>query len=1304
MAKLDLMNYKFLNKFLLLALLMLLLCGYQVYNSYQVARESAKINVQNLSLVLQRDMASSLQNSEHIATSIAAAIPVEALHREVVPHYRCQVTQLIKSSSIDFRLTEGIRIFDATGDLLYSDIDGEPGFNIVDRPFFQQLKNDPALASVYSDTIVSRASGRELIIRAKALRDNKGIFLGIVNVAIDVSTFINHLAKINIGSEGMVALLRLDRNTQLFRVPVSTKNNNELEADWAIRQAILGGTPSGNLEATGGGLRSIIGYQSLGKQLPFFVTVSQSEKDYLAQWRRDTLKLILAASFVLLIMGITFIQLARVESQRLTSTQQAQAKGEMLRTLYELSPLGIGLNDLSGRFVELNDALANICGYSVAEMLALDYRAITPESYQSAEAAQLEILLRTGRYGPYEKEYIHKDGRRVPVRLNGILLTSSSGEQLIWSIVEDMTRDKLMATQLQFQHDFKQEILDSLDGNIAVLDREGVIRSVNQPWIRFATLENGEMAPDTGIGTNYLAVCSRSALGRDSLAGIQSVLDGQRTEYRMEYPCDSPTGKRWFQMSVRPLGINARNGVVIMHSDITKRWLTEGQLRMFAFALEQTPVSIVITNLVPEIEYVNDAFTQASGFSRDEVINQNPRLMKSGRTPPETYVALWQSLRQEKVWTGELYNQRRDGSEFIELVTISPLRDPVGNVSHYVAIKQDITVQKTTEQALLSAQLAAEAANIAKSRFLAIMSHELRTPLNGMLGMAQVLMQPQLSDTDRLQYADTFLSSGNNLLMLLNDILDISKIEAGKIELECIAYSPALILDEVQNCYAESLLNHNVRLEIRTLFSREQQYLGDAHRLRQMLNNLVSNALKFTSNGMVLIEGREISRDKETALLKFAITDSGIGIAEDQLARLFKPFTQLDNSITRQFGGTGLGLSIVKNFAQQMGGEVGVSSEPGKGSRFWFTLKALVVEHALESPAYTMVDDSRQLSGRVLLVEDSEVSRTVVAAMLKKMAIVLHLAENGLEAFDRIRQGAPVDLVLMDVQMPVMNGYVATRNIREWEADNQAPRLPIIALTADAYADNRQSCLEAGMDDFMTKPIFIEQLMETLARWLPAVQTQRANSQSGSAPPDSVTPTVMPIFDEKSVLKQLGNDLEIARTVVTASKRELGIGFEKLQQAVESGALENTLRLVHTLKAMAAQAGGSQLAPLLQVLDKKLKDGGTLDSETLSDLQVKHHLLDTKLQEWLALPGGVPIEGSTQAQAATIYGELEVMLLKNEFGAIRQFRKLQGAVISEQVAAQLSAIAPLLDELNFAVVLEHLMPIALTVGWKDKTT
>jgi PAS domain S-box-containing protein len=528
------------------------------------------------------------------------------------------------------------------------------------------------------------------------------------------------------------------------------------------------------------------------------------------------------------------------------------------------------------------------------------------------------------------------------------------------------------------------------------------------------------------------------------------------------------------------------------------RYHRDADARLASTVIANTSEGVMVTDAAGKLIKVNQAFTQITGYTQDEVMGRNPRFLKSGHQSDAFYKSLWQDLLAHGQWSGEIWNLRKSGELFVEQLTISEVRNARGQVCQMVGVFLDITARKESEVMLTATRDQAEAANRAKSRFLATMSHEIRTPMNGILGMAQLLLMPNLQDDVRNDYARTILSSGQTLLSLLNDILDLSKIEAGKLQLDSTVFAPEALIHETCNLFAGTAQTKGLPLSYQWLGAADQRYQADAHRLRQMLGNLVGNALKFTAQGKLQIAATEIKRNGEEAVLEFAVSDTGIGIPADKLGLLFKPFSQTDSSTTREFGGSGLGLSIVRSLALAMGGDVGVSSEPGVGSRFWFQVPVRCLAQAKDSRRAERAAKKPEpasatnlLHGHVLVVEDNPVNCTVIESLLRSLGVSVLVVHDGQQAVAAITahpdaQTKPTQVVLMDLQMPVLDGYAATQQVRQWEATHQCPRLPIIALTADAFEDDRQLCLAAGMDDFLTKPIAIDALKQALAKWLPA--------------------------------------------------------------------------------------------------------------------------------------------------------------------------------------------------------------------------
>ena len=432
----------------------------------------------------------------------------------------------------------------------------------------------------------------------------------------------------------------------------------------------------------------------------------------------------------------------------------------------------------------------------------------------------------------------------------------------------------------------------------------------------------------------------------------------------------------------------------------------------------------------------------------------------------------------------ESFNRSKDGRIVPVEVTLYFLQQRPGESTRIIAFVTDISRRKEAELALVQAKEQADSANRSKSAFLANMSHEIRTPMGAILGMAHILRRGAVSAAQAEQL-DIIEAAGKHLLGILNDILDLSKIDAGKLLLEQKDFVLSELLHSVRSVVGEAARAKGIELHLQHA-GMPELLNGDAIRLSQLLVNYVSNAIKFTDHGRVTLQGQLVEEGATDYLLRFVVSDTGIGMSAEQVQRIFSEFEQADASTTRKYGGTGLGLAINRRIAHMMGGDVGVESHLGQGSRFWLTVRIRKGLHAapdvaaLAEPAETVL--ARDYRGqRVLVAEDDEINQALARLLLTDVGLELDIAANGLIALQMVQQN-DYALVLMDMQMPEMDGLEATQAIRK--LPGRQARVPILALTANAFAEDRERCLNAGMNDFVAKPVDPEALFEMLLKWL----------------------------------------------------------------------------------------------------------------------------------------------------------------------------------------------------------------------------
>ena len=506
--------------------------------------------------------------------------------------------------------------------------------------------------------------------------------------------------------------------------------------------------------------------------------------------------------------------------------------------------------------------------------------------------------------------------------------------------------------------------------------------------------------------------------------------------------------------------------------DITERKQAEEQLRKLSRAVEQSPASIILTDTQGNIVYVNPKTLEVTGYELSELLGKNPKIFSAGEKLKEAYNILWQKITSGKEWRGEFHNKKKNGELFWEQASISPILDEKGQITHYLAVKEDITERKQLIEDLIIAKEQAEQSDKLKSAFLANMSHEIRTPMNGILGFTEFLKEPNLSGEKQQKYINIIQKSGTRMLNIINDIVDISKIEAGLMEVDFKELNIAEPIKYIHTFFKPEFEKKGLQFFVKNNINEKEIIIKtDREKIYAILINLIKNAIKYTNEGMI-----ELSYDNKGDFLEFSVKDTGIGIPKDRQEAIFERFIQADISDKMARQGAGLGLSITKAYVEMLGGKIWVESEDentiiGKkgGSTFYFTIPCNtgpIIKTNGQKTKFSKKIENKVEKLKILIAEDDEASSLYLSMLAEEINSEILMAKDGLEAVEIYKNNPDIDLILMDLQMPHLNGYEATIQIRQLNK-----KVVIIAQTAFALSYDKQKAVDAGCSDYISKPI-----------------------------------------------------------------------------------------------------------------------------------------------------------------------------------------------------------------------------------------
>ncbi len=901
------------------------------------------------------------------------------------------------------------------------------------------------------------------------------------------------------------------------------------------------------------------------------------------------------------------------KARLMESLRQREAR---FRAVTETAYDAIITADIDGKIVSWNTSATRMFGFDKAEIIGQPLTRIIPPRFQQAAMAGFQRLMNGDPEGRDRSiaELIgrRKDGSEFLLERSVALWQTEDG-RFFTCTLRDIAERKQQEEQTRQLLALNETILNNALVGIVYLKERRIV-SCNRRLEEIFHYEPGELL---GASTAQL-YDSRETYDQIGEVAYQAVGEGRN--YSCEVMLRHKDGSVfWGALNGRAIDpAQPHEGSIWIYADISERRRAEQETHKLLQAVEQSPVSILITNRNGVIEYVNPSFTRVSGYTPAEALGRSPDILKSNETPRETYEELWRTILAGKIWHGILHNRCKSGDFVWEQISISPIFSEAGEITHFVAVNEDVTARKRIEQELEEHQTrledlvlqrtaelndalaAARLADQSKDEFLANITHELRTPLSAVIGFSS-LARPFASDARQREYLDKVNSAGKTLAGIIDDLLDLSKIVAGRMDFEKRSFSLRQVVARSRSVISYKAQEKGLQLVEQISDEIPDVLLGDSLRVEQILLNLLSNAVKFTETGRVELRVGLLSRDAERVCLNIEVEDTGIGLSDEGIALLFKPFSQADASMTRKFGGTGLGLAICKRLAELMDGGISVTSNEGSGSIFRVRL-CFALGEASDLPAAENGHESAQVryrDARVLVVDDQPFNRDVVEGLLAAVGITPHLAENGEQALDAVALGAETfDLILMDIQMPIMDGLTATRVIRKLEGFAE---LPIIAMTAHTMAHEREKSLHAGMNDHIGKPFDEAGFYRVLAKWIPRGKQSLATAAAPRPPSANGLPALAGVDTRAGLALLLGDEARY-RHWLGDFVTETPAAMKQIRQALAAGTQDAASMAAHTLKGRMGLLGMKALHAIAASLETAI-DGGAPASELLLDLE-----------------------------------------------------------------------------------------------------